>query len=309
MFPKELARITKHKKPLYQLYQPGFNISNSCWIEGGWVTVPPDEWESRKESHLKLYKDLGNWMKGQSHRNKGKVVAKLTPAERQAYEHCSGTLTIDCLIHDRAQPVGVDLAGGKLTKKSLEFLRRDGYKVIARVKNPNGTVKKQLDLGVPDDLMIDTGEPYDFWANIVEVNKQRARSFFDESLNHIDGEVKEGSLDQFAVMMATQMLLDVEEEIIRAEHKLSLGTKDLYTDLEEEKVKYADMRRALEDKGLHEAYEQAKSNHNECERHNLDNSKGTLYCYVLPVFHLDGTHEPWGERDVPWGLKADDLAG
>lgn len=60
------------------------------------------------------------------------------------------------------------------------------------------------------------------------------------------------------------------------------------------------MRQALEAKGLHDAYEQAKQGHNECARENLDNSDGFMYDFVLPVFHLDGIHEPWGERDVPW---------
>lgn len=155
--------------------------------------------------------------------------------------------------------------------------------------------------------MVDTGEPFDFWADIVRNNKQRARNLFDESLRHLEGKVEKGSL--FAVMMATQCLIDVELEIIQAEHKLSLGEKDLYTDLEEEKIKYAEMRQALESKGLHKAYLRTKRSHNTCERHNLDNSKGTLYCFVLPVFNLDGSHEPWGERDVPWGIKAtDDVA-
>ena len=33
---------------------------------------------------------------------------------------------------------------------------------------------------------------------------------------------------------------------------------------------------------------------------NLDNSKGALFSWVLPKFHDDGTHEPWGPRDYPW---------
>ena len=309
MFPKELARITKHKKPLHQLYQPGFNQINCCWLEGGWVTVPQGEWEARKAAHLKLYKDLGKWLKGQSHRNAGKEVADLTPAERQAYEYYSGTSTLDCLIQGRAQPVGVELEGSRVRPKNIAFLRKDGYKVIARVKDPDGTIKEQTDFGVPDDLMVDTGEPFDFWADIVKNNKQRSRDMFDEGLKHVNDNVEAGSFDEFSVMMATQCLIEVEEEIIQAEHKLSLGEKDPYTDLEEEKIKYAEMRQALEAKGLHDFYERAKQGHNECARENLDSSKGFLYDFVLPVFNLDGTHEPWGERDVPWGQEtSDDVA-
>ena len=250
MFPTELARITKHKKPLHQLYQPGFNTFNCCWLEGGWVTVPQGEWEARKAAHLKLYKDMKKWARNQDHHHDGKAVGNLTPAERQAYEFYSGEQVVDCLLDGRAQPVKVDCMGSRVNPKGLEFLRRDGYKVIARVKNPDGTIKEQLDLGVPADLMVDTGEPFDFWSNIVKNNKQRSRDMFDESLKHLRDEVEEGSFDEFAVMMATQGLLQVEEEIIQAEHKLSLGEKDLYTDLEKEKIKYAEMRQALEAKGL-----------------------------------------------------------
>ena len=43
-----------------------------------------------------------------------------------------------------------------------------------------------------------------------------------------------------------------------------------------------------------------RASHNECERANLDSSDGSSWCFVLPKFHKDGTHEPLGEKDAPW---------
>lgn len=57
----------------------------------------------------------------------------------------------------------------------------------------------------------------------------------------------------------------------------------------------------VEEHGLWEHYAAVKESHNSCARSNLDNSNGFLACYVLPQFKVDGTHEPWGDKDVPWG--------
>jgi len=48
-------------------------------------------------------------------------------------------------------------------------------------------------------------------------------------------------------------------------------------------------------------YEKARLEGNECTRLNLDSHNGILYCYVVPKFYDDGTHEPLGPRDFPWG--------
>ena len=308
--PKELYRITKHAKPRYQLYQPGFNISNSCWLEGKWIDVPKAEWEQRKDQHQRMHGTFLRQMKSQSHRDKGKKVEDLTPAERQAYEFYSGEGRLDCMINGCAQPVGVSMVGDKVSAKSIAWLREKGYKVIASVKGPDGTVTSQLGQGIPDDLMIDTGEAFDVWKNIVATNKKRQRQMFDGFLEEpqdprVAG-ITLGGLNLSQSMVA-EGLLEVEEEIIREEHNLSLGKKpDRYTDLVEERKNYVEMRAKIEAKGFHEAYEQAKATHNECARYNLDSSNGSMYCYVLPKFNLDGTHEPWGPRDVPWNTLDDE---
>jgi hypothetical protein len=308
--PKELYRITKHTKPRYQLYQPGFNTHNSCWLDGKWIDVPKTEWEQRKDEHQKLSAVIKRRMKSQHYRDEGKKVEDLTPAERQAYEFYSGEGRLDCLIHDCAQPVHVEMVGANVSAKSIAWLREQGYKVITNVKQPDGTVTSQLGQGIPDDLMIDTGEAYDVWKNIVATNKKRQRETFDAFLEGSQDPLVAGvtigglSLPQ---TMVTQGLLEVEVEIIREEHNLSIGQKpDRYTDLVEERKNYAEMRAKLEAKGFHDAYEQAKVTHNECARHNLDSSNGRMYNYVLPKFNPDGTHEPWGPRDVPWNSPDDE---
>lgn len=114
---------------------------------------------------------------------------------------------------------------------------------------------------------------------------------FDQCVSRSDG---------FSVMMAAHSLIKIEERIIKAEWESIKGQKDRFTNLNEERVEYAEMRQALESLGKFAAYEEAKKSHNECARSNLDDSNGLLFCYVLPIFNPDGSHEPWGERDVPW---------
>jgi len=54
------------------------------------------------------------------------------------------------------------------------------------------------------------------------------------------------------------------------------------------------------DENFAEWYKASKKSHNDCARANLGDS-GVLFAFVLPEFHADGTHEPLGPRDVPWG--------
>jgi len=73
--PGQFYRITKHKPPRHQLYFPGFNLGNSCWLEGDWVTMPKDEWEIRKDNHQRLFKKCRKEEGKQSHRGKGTPLA------------------------------------------------------------------------------------------------------------------------------------------------------------------------------------------------------------------------------------------
>lgn len=48
-------------------------------------------------------------------------------------------------------------------------------------------------------------------------------------------------------------------------------------------------------------YETSVKEHNESARLCLDDSKGMAFYFVIPKFNDDGTHEPLGPRDFPWG--------
>ena len=104
--------------------------------------------------------------------------------------------------------------------------------------------------------------------------------------------------------MAFQSLISLEEGIVQAEWDVQRGRPDKYTDLPTERARYVEARKKLRAKfGEHfEAHYQARrESHNSCARANLG-EHGSLYCFVLPVFYDDGGHEPWGARDVPWGV-------
>jgi hypothetical protein len=85
--------VTKHKKPRYQLYQPGFNAGNSCWLEGEWLTVSREEFERRKITHTKMYGSFRGLK--QHHRDEPTPLDKLTVAQKQAYEFYSGDHLFD----------------------------------------------------------------------------------------------------------------------------------------------------------------------------------------------------------------------
>ena len=92
--PKQVVRVTKNN--LHQLYQPGFNNSNSCWLTGRWITIPKDEWNTRKKEHVLMYKNVGEEQSKQHHRNKGTSLKNMTKAQKQAWEFLSGSETFDC---------------------------------------------------------------------------------------------------------------------------------------------------------------------------------------------------------------------
>jgi hypothetical protein len=130
---------------------------------------------------------------------------------------------------------------------------------------------------------------------IVTENKARA----DEMVRvYLD---PTSELDDFQRAVGCQLLLEVEQEIIHEEHNLSLGkTPDPYTNLEEERVRYVGLRSLIEGTHLFRIYDEVKRSSNECARFNLDSSDGWIFNYVIPTFYPDGSHDPWGPKDVPW---------
>jgi len=293
--PKELVRITKGAKPRYQLYQPGFNNGNGCWLGGVWITLTKEDWDKKKSAHQKLYKDIFTDMKKQSHHDKGVPLKKMTPAQKQAWQHCSGTTHLDCMCNGHYTPIGVNMAGDCINEKSLKWMRANKYMVIEKTKayNRNNNQLKGLK-GIPEDLIYHTEEPIDTVRMTIDQNKARSLAMFEAGLEKVEG-VPTG----FSAMFAFQHLIELEEGIIRAEWEKTRPKPDPYDDTARDTEEYIKCRAAakktFEDK-FQATYEQYREGHNSCARINVKNG---LYSFVLPIFHDDGTHEPWTQEDVP----------
>lgn len=314
-FPKEITRITKGSttpthKPKHQLYQPGFNDGNGCWLEGSWITIPEQYFAARKVEHEAMYQGVRSAK--QHYRDPSVPPEKMTPAQRQAWQHYSGSGSIYGLSeHGETSSIGIELAGGKIREDSLKWLRDKKFKVIRATKMAaqDAPILRAEDFGIPDDLLMGGQEPIDPYVDIVKQNRKRMNDMSDAYLEMSSTETPIGegllSMAGMATQMAFHALIEQEETIIRAEWCLSLGKPEDYTDLAEEILRYVRMRSALKTKFgelFNTHYERVRATHNSCARSNLGES-GVLFCFVLPVFHDDGTHEPWGARDVPWGSK------
>lgn len=115
-----------------------------------------------------------------------------------------------------------------------------------------------------------------------------------------------GEIGGFANAMVCQSLLKREEGIIRAEWYESRGVNSIESSAEaidRYVVARAKAEKQLGKEALEAQLAQARAEHNECARINLNNSNGMLYCYVLPDFNPDGTHGPVGPKDIPWNQK------
>jgi len=307
--PKEFARVTKTKKPQHQLYQPGFNPANGCWLDGEWVTYAKEEWEAKKEAHVAAYQ--GVYQEARHYRDPAVPIDQLTPWQRQAYEHYAGQVTVYALDrHGNYGPIYVDMAGAAPNAKCLAWLRESGYRILPRRRNGyTGEITSQVaGYDFPADLLAPDVEPVpDPWEHIVKQNKARSRSYHMIGLGFTgEGSVTlgvMGNLASFGATMAVHGLVELEESIIRSEWNAVCGVVDPYADLEGDVAVYVKLRararEVLKDQ-FDVLYQHRRQSHNECARKNLDKSEGRLFSFVLPVFNEDGTHEPWGERDVPW---------
>lgn len=299
-FPKELSRVTKHKRPRYQLYQPGFNSRNSCWLKGEWITLPEDEWRARKDEHERMYACIHTDAQKQHHRDGPTPPENMTPAQRQAWKSYSGNQTIEGRhANGNVGSYGADLAGDHIHTRSIAHMRKIGWKAFRCCRlYPDGEIIDQQGYGLPDDLFLDEKDAPDVTSEVVEQNRKASADMFDACLDPEDS-----PFGTFKAKMAVQYLLEAEEEIIQAEWDLARGKPDPYTNLDEARQQYASMRKkARQSLGnrFKELMARIKQSHNSCARANLDNSDGHLFAFVLPEFHDDGSHEPVGERDVPW---------
>jgi len=305
--PKQFSRVTKNDR--YQIYQPGFNSSNSCWLAGAWVTLPKQEWGKIKDEHEKLYSTLDT--KNQSHHNGPTLLKDMSLAQKKAWEYFSCKNTFECYNENNKEcvkfvAVNLAMSGRSISKKSLKWFKDEwlakGFKIIRFVSSYGETSEQTKEFSIPEEILLDNKEPIDTVKLTIEQNEAYSYSMAESIL---DRYVK-GS-DDFITSMAIQILIDLEQEIIRSEWHKSKGKPDFYEDIKKSTERYVVLRKKAKEKLLDSfdsLYRQVKESHNSCERSNLDTSKGSLFCFVLPVFNDDGSHEPWGSKDVPW--NADD---
>lgn len=299
--PNIVTRITKHKPPRYQLYQPGFNPCNSCWLPGDWVTVSKQKYDETEEKHTLMYTGIYDEIQNQNHRDPGTLLEAMTPSQKQAYEFFSGTDYVDCLnsLGDH-MVAAIRLAGGKISDDSSKEIRKRGWKVIQRIESYG----KKTDIDIskfPEDIVLNNTESIDITRKTIDQNKYKNKMIFEALLN---------SPNASSLPMAMYYLIDLESQIIRGEWYRKYKP-DFYDDLEMDILEYADRRKKLKQilKNYFESiYENQKKSHNDCARSNLEGSGRQLFCFVIPKFFDNGTHEPWSENDVPlpniyWGLK------
>lgn len=306
-FPKVYYRVTKGG--VHQFYQPGFNISNSCWLTGAWIKIDKDEWERTKEAHNDLYKNIDD--KNQHHRGPGTKVEDMTPAQKKAWEYFSGEITVHC--YNESDPkyvkhtaVNLQTAGRCPNKKSIEWFNEQwlskGFKIIKNITS-YGKVTNQTDGYLfPEEFIYWNAEPIDVTKLIIAQNTERNFKMAEEIFKNCADDPNDFSLR----MVATTILIDIEQEIIRAEWKAYKGDPDFYDDVEDSKKRYETLigiAKSRLEKSFDIVYADAKKTHNECAATNLKNSKGALFCFVLPEFNDDGTHKPWGPEDVPVSTK------
>lgn len=120
-----------------------------------------------------------------------------------------------------------------------------------------------------------------------------------------------GAFGMFATGMMLQGLLETARHILRTEWSLAHDSPEALAkwpdppaaQLAELKATFATMYAQAKmtlGKQFQALWERHVAEANVCERNNLNNSKGKFYCYIVPKFNDDGTHDPVGEKDGPW---------
>lgn len=133
--------------------------------------------------------------------------------------------------------------------------------------------------------------------------KQQEANFFDGMLAGLANPALAGpgvpadAVLGFGSHMAMQQLIVEEERIILSEAVDKIPTA---VAVAEYVAKRGRLVKALGREKFDQVREEMVASHNVCARLNLGSS-GLMYTVVLPVFRDDGTHDPYGERDVPWG--------
>ena len=322
------SRTTKHNKPRFQFRWFGFNAENSCWIgptNGEWVDVPSEAvFLADRDAHEALMvqseAERRAGMKTQRHNGDPTPVESMTPAQRAAWNHFSGFMNVAVrvdpafkakedfhLLPGQVGHVSIEMSGDRLGGASLRFLRNNGLWIIRWVKHGyTGSITDTLATlsGVPDDLIdpdvgTDEASAVDPWAAIVQRNMVRQK----EHAVGLAGHHVRGAGGPWG-QMAVAGLVRMEEGIVRSKWKAaSGGDLDPYTFPDLARDLYVEARREIANTlgdDFDPLYASVKDRRNATARSSLDLSGGSMFSFVLPVFHEDGSHEAWGDRDVPW---------
>ena len=290
---KEYFRVTKNGR--HQIYQRGFNNSNSCWLDGKWIDLPKAEWETIKDEHHKMYNEID--YSGCHYRNEGTKLEDMTKAQRKAWEYYSGSISFHlyneknkkCVKH---QAVCCSMAGNTLSKKDIEWFKRDyiknGFLIIRYITNYGRIIEQTKDLFIPDEMLLNNTEETAIDTNRLVINQNVDRDY--HSMKEIFSNCPDDPNDFMLIMGVTQLVL-LEESIIRAYWNDKMGKPDFYDNPERDKNRYAELRGVTEERlknSFLKVYESHKKSHNEYSRTNLDNSNGFLACYVIPKFNKEG---------------------
>jgi protein-tyrosine-phosphatase len=222
----------------------------------------------------------------------------MTPAQRQAWNYFSGKSTYDCMCNGHFVCAGVNMAGSHISPTSLEWLRKEGYKIIDKISRFKKETNQIKGLDLPEDIIHRTEKPVDTVRMTIDQNKARSAGIFEVCLK--GGST--GVSHPFMTELAVHHLIQLEEQIIRAEWEKTKKSPDPYDDHERDTNEYiqarAECKKVL---GLEfqKYYEESRASHNSCAEANLKNSDRHLFCWVLPKFNDDGTHEPWTEEMTP----------
>tara|TARA_B100000614_G_scaffold262909_1_gene300627 strand:+ start:148071 stop:148472 length:402 start_codon:yes stop_codon:yes gene_type:complete len=129
--PRIVTRITNHAKPKYQFYFPGFNEGNSCWLDGGWVTVSKEEFDRDGAAHQAEWGDVRDLQRGQNHRDPGTPRDQMTPKQRRAWEQNSGTIYVEAEKDGHRQRIGLSTAAGEIDAASHRWMEKHGWTLVS----------------------------------------------------------------------------------------------------------------------------------------------------------------------------------
>lgn len=295
--PKVFDRVSKRNQ--HQLYQPGFNRRNGCWIDGNWITVYPDDWIMAAHGHAETYAEVHDQMAVQSHRNKPVAIKNLTKAQKLAWSYYSGDQDFNYVTPQGTYGIGrcKTQRDKEILPKDIEWIRNREWKIVRQTVDYNGKVHDILKvLLVPEDLLTPTTDPpVDVWRHIVKENRSNMDGMGRAAAKQALREDEDPRLRGLMAGMAITTLLEIEDEIIRDEWSFQQkGKPDRYTDRVESLQRYVALRGDLQESfgdQFQGWYDQIKETHNSCARHN--------HSWVLPKFNADGTHDPLTDENVP----------